>query len=465
MSAAEYDVVVVGGGTAGIVAATRCASFGLRVAMVERDRLGGECLWTGCVPAKAMLSSAEVQHLMRRAAEYGLRPCLQPLEWARVIKAKDDVVNTIAEQDTPVSLRRAGVDVLFGTAAFLSPWELAVDGKAVRARNFVLSTGSRQAEPRQIPGLAEAGYITHVEAVNLKSLPDSILIIGGGPVGIEFAQIFARLGAKSIVLDRSETILAREDPQVAHYLQRLLREEGVEILVRATAGKVSRRQERKVVTVVQNGAGREVEVDEVMLATGRAPNIEELRIEGIGLRRGPWGLEVDEHLRTNLPHIYACGDVTGKFLFSHVAEYQARIAAHNIAFPEDPRRADYRVVPWATFTEPEVAHLGLTEPEAREAGYDVGVECFPFSRLDRALVIRKSEGLVKVIGDNQTGEIVGAHIVGPGAGNIIHEYAVAMKAHLPLSEVAETIHAYPTLSEALKLAATQFEEEREDEIA
>lgn len=460
---AEYDVVVIGGGTAGIVAAKRCAAFGLSVLMVERDRLGGECLWTGCVPAKAMLSSAEVQHLMSRAADYGLRPCVQQLEWQRVIQAKDEVVATIAEQDSKTILGQSGVEVVHGVASFRSPRELEIDGRPFRARHIVIATGSRQAAPRRIPGLIEAGYITHVEAVALKELPRSVLIIGGGPVGVEFAQIFHRLGARAIVLDRSDSILAREDPQVARFIQRLLRREGIEIIVRATAGRVERQGARKVVTVVQDGASRDLIVDEVMLATGRAPNVEELQIERVGLQRGPWGLEVDEHLRTNLPHVYACGDVTGQYLFSHVAEYQARIAAHNIAFPEAPRPTDYRVVPWATFTDPEVAHVGLTEPEAREAGYEVSVACFPFSRLDRALVIRKPEGMVKVVADNRTGEILGAHIVGPGAGNIIHEYALAMKARLPLEEVAETIHAYPTLSEALKWAATQFQEEREDE--
>lgn len=463
MSAAEYDVVVIGGGTAGIVAGTRCASFGLRVAMIERDRVGGECLWTGCVPAKAMLSSAEVQHMMRRAAEYGLRPCIQPLEWQKVIKAKDEVVASIAGQDSPAALRKAGVELLNGTAAFVSPREIDLNGKTIRARNFVLCTGSRQAAPRQIPGMIEAGYITHVEAISLPELPPTVGIVGGGPVGVEFAQIFSRLGAKVTVIDRSDTILAREDPQAARYIQRLLRKEGIEILTRCTVESVSRRNGGKVIMVRQNGTGREVVVDEVMLATGRAPNVEELNLERIGLQRGPWGIEVDEHLRTSLPHIYACGDVTGQYLFSHVAEYQARLAAHNIAFPDEARRTDYRVIPWATFTDPEVAHLGLTEPEAREAGYDVGVECFPFSRLDRAITIRREEGLVKVVADNRSGEILGAHIVGPGAGNIIHEYALAMKARLPLAEVADTIHAYPTLSEALKWAATQFEEDREEE--
>ena len=463
MATADYDVLVVGGGTAGMVASLRCAGEGLRTALVERDRLGGECLWTGCVPAKAMLYSAEVRRLMSRADEFGLEACVQPLDWRKVVHAKDDVVRRVAEQESPAVLARGGVEYLRGAAVFLSPRDLRVDGRTLRAHHYVIATGSRQAEPKHILGLSEAGYITHVEAIDLPALPPSLAVIGGGPVGCEFAQIFKRMGARVTILERSATILAREDPQAARYLQRLLIKEGIEVRATSTVVGVRRKGNKKVISLQLSDGTEELEVDEIMLATGRSPNVEALQCERIGLRRGPWGLEVDEYLRTSLPHILACGDVTGQYLFSHTAQYQARIAAHNIAFPDEPRSTDYRVVPWATFTDPEVAHLGLTEPEAREAGYDITVECFPFAHLDRALVLRKAEGMVKIIGDKRTGELVGAHIVGPGAGNIIHEYALAMRAHLPLSEVADTIHAYPTLSEALKWAATQFAEDQGEE--
>ncbi|MHB1006444.1 MAG: dihydrolipoyl dehydrogenase family protein [Chloroflexota bacterium] len=463
MATTDYDVLVIGGGTAGMVAALRCAGTGLHTALVERDRLGGECLWTGCVPAKAMLYSAEVRRLMSRADEFGLEVCAQPLNWSKVVRAKDDVVRRVAELESPAVLARGGVEYLRGAAGFLSPREVKVDGRTLRARNFVIATGSRQAEPRRVPGLAETGYITHVEAINLPALPSTLAVIGGGPVGCEFAQIFKRMGSRVIILERSETILAREDPQAARFIQRLLVKEGIEVRPFCTVVGVRRQGHKKVILLEVGAETEELAVDEVMLATGRSPNVEALQCERIGLQRGPWGLEVDEYLRTSLPHVYACGDVTGQYLFSHTAEYQGRIAAHNIAFPDDLRRTDYRVVPWATFTDPEVAHLGLTEPEAREAGYDITVECFPFTHLDRALVIRKAEGIVKIIGDNRTGQLLGAHIVGPGAGNIIHEYALAMRARLPLSEVADTIHAYPTLSEALKWAATQFTEEQGEE--
>ncbi len=460
MGVAGYDVVVIGGGAAGLVAALRSAGNGLRTALVERDRLGGECLWTGCIPAKTMLYAAEVRHLMERADAYGLAPCRQEIDWQRVLSAKDEVVAEIARLESPEALAQAGVALCKGSAHLRSPYEVEVDGRLLRTRNVIIATGSRQAPPRQMPGLAEVGYITHVEAVSLPSLPPSLAIIGGGPVGVEFAQIFARLGVRVTVLERSRAILVKEDPEVSAYLQRVLVDEGITVLTDCAVQRASRRAGKKVLSVQLGGHEAEVVADEVMLATGRLPNLEGLGVEDLELKRTPAGLVVDDELRTSLPNVYACGDVTGLFLLNHTATYQARIAVHNITFPDRPQRADYRVVPWVTFTDPEAAHLGLTEPEARARGLAVAIEHFPFSRLDRALTMRKSAGLVKVVADADSGEIVGAHIVGPGASNIIHEYALAMRAHLPLTEIAETIHAYPTLAEALKWTAERFVAER-----
>lgn len=456
MSVHEYDVLVIGGGTGGLVAATRCADYGLKTALVERDRLGGECLWTGCVPTKAMLYSAEVRHIMERADRYGLVPCVQPVDWARVVRAKDEVVARIAQHDSPEAIERAGVTVIKGNACFISPHQVDVDGRAIRAKHVVVATGSRQSEPKHIQGLTEVGYITHVEAVNLQNLPASIAIIGGGPVGVEFGQMFARLGSQVTLLERSELILSKEDPEVSAYLEGLLEREGIAIKHHCAEKQVSRKGQKKLVKAQIDGGPAELEVDEVMLATGRAPNLEGLGIEAIGVKTGPRGIEVDEQMRTSVPHIFACGDIAGKYLFTHMAEYQGTIVAHNIAFPNRPRHVDYRVLPWATFTDPEVAHVGLTEPQARQAGHDIVVDRDSFAGLDRAVTMRKTEGFVKIVADARTGEILGAHIIGPGAGNIIHEYVLAMKERVPLPAIADTIHIYPTLSEALKWAAAEY---------
>lgn len=456
MTVPAYDVLVIGGGTGGLVAATRAAGHGLKTALVERERLGGECLWTGCVPTKAMLQSAELHHQITRAEEFGLTPCRQPLEWSRVVLAKDRIVARIAEHDSPEAMARAGVETYKGNARFLTPHEVEVDGQVLQGRNIVIATGSRQSDPSHIGGLREAGYITHVEAVDLPHLPPTIAIIGGGPVGVEFAQLFARLGAEVTLLERTGLILAKEDPEISRYVERSLTAEGIAIKHHCAEKTISARGGKKVLSAELDGVPAEMEVDEVFLATGRAPNLEGLGLERIGVKTGPRGIEVDEQMRTSLPHVYACGDVAGKYLFTHVAEYQGTIVAHNIAFPDRPRRADYRVVPWATFTDPEVGHVGLSEPEAREAGHDVAVERYSFASSDRAITMRKAEGLVKVLADAHSGQILGAHIVGPGAGNLIHEFALAMRLQAPLSAIAETIHAYPTLSEAVKWAAMAF---------
>lgn len=456
MSVQEYDVLVIGGGTGGLVAATRCAHYGLKTALVERDRLGGECLWTGCVPTKAMLYSAEVRSLMQRADQYGLTPCVQPVDWARVVRAKDEVVARIAEHDSPEAIQRAGVAVIKGNARFISPHQVDIEGRAFHAKHVVVATGSRQSDPKHIQGLKEAGYITHVEAVSLQNLPASIAIIGGGPVGVEFGQMFARLGAQVTLLERSELILSKEDPEISAYLEGLLEREGIAIKHHCAEKQVSRKGRKKLLKAQVDGKPAELEVDEVMLAIGRTPNLEGLGIEAAGIKTGPRGVEVDDQMRTSVPDIYACGDITGKYLFTHVAEYQGTIVAHNIAFPNRPRHVDYRVVPWATFTDPEIAHVGMTEPQARQAGYDIVVDHDSFAGLDRAVTMRKAEGFVKVVADASNGEILGAHIIGPGAGNIIHEYVLAMKERVPLPAIADTIHVYPTLSEALKWAAAEY---------
>ncbi|MHB1132295.1 MAG: dihydrolipoyl dehydrogenase family protein [Chloroflexota bacterium] len=451
----DYDVVVIGGGTAGLTAAKRLAGYGRRVALVERSRLGGECLWTGCIPAKAMITSANTYHLMQRAGEFGLPECSPPADWSRVVRAKDRVVARIALEDAPEAMARRGVDVYTGTATFVASHRVLVGGQHLSARHFVIATGSRQAIPSFIPGLVEIGYITHVEAISLPVLPARLAVVGGGPVGVEFAQLFARLGAQVTLVERSEFILSQEDTEVSAFLQELLLAEGLDVRS-ATSAKSARATAGGKALLMRTGElETEIEVDEILVATGRAPNIEGLNLVKAGVQVSKRGIEVDAYLRSSAPHIFACGDVAGGYQFSHIAEYQAGMVVHNILSPEHPRAAEYAVVPWATFTDPEVAHVGLTEAEAA-AGQAIQVERFSLAGLDRALILRQARGLVKVIAEAGTGRILGAHIVGPNASNLIHEYALAMRAGILLPEIADTIHAYPTLSEAVKAAAGKF---------
>ena len=452
----NYDVVVIGGGTAGLTAAKRLAAHGRRVALVERWRLGGECLWTGCIPAKAMLSSASAYHLMQRAGDFGLPECTPPADWARVVQAKDRVVQRIALEDSLDVLSRLGIAVHHGSASFVESHRVVVAGEELAAENFIIATGSRQAAPTFIHGLVDLGYITHVEAVSLPGLPARLAVVGGGPVGVEFAQLFARLGARVTLVERSTYVLSQEDPEIAAYLQGLLLEEGLDVRSGASAKSARAAAGGKVLVVAQEGREEEVEVDEILVATGRAPNLEGLNLATAGVRVDKRGVEVDHFLRSSAPHVLACGDVAGGYQFSHVAEYQANLAAHNLVSPDHQRAADYGVVPWATFTEPEVGHVGLTESEATLAGNAVEVARFSLTGLDRALTIRQARGLVKVVAEAGTGRILGAHIVGANASNLIHEYALAMRTGILLPEIADTIHAYPTMSEAVRAAAAKF---------
>ncbi len=456
MASEHYDVLVIGGGTAGLVAAKRAAGGRRKVAIVERDRLGGECLWTGCIPAKTLLNSASVYRTIQKAQDYGLPADNEPLNWPDVVRAKDEVVARIAREDGEKALASADVAFLRGSAAFLSQHEVLVQGGVLTADQVVVATGSRQAEPRGLPGLLEAGYITHVQAVSLPLLPRRLAVIGAGPVGVEFAQLFSRLGSRVTLLERSDQILSQEDPEIAHYLERLLREEGLSIVHGCTVQAARATRSGKVLEIRREDRDEELLVDEILLATGRAPNVEQLNLAAAGVETDQRGIKVDYYLRTSAPNIYACGDVSGEFLFSHVAEYQARLVAQNILLPGAPRMADYSVVPWATFSDPEVGHVGLTESQALAAGHSIKVERFLLANLDRALTLRQGRGLVKVIAEAHSGRILGAHIVGPGASNIIHEYVLAMRAGIPLPEIADTIHAYPTLSEAVREAAAKF---------
>ena len=452
-----FDLAVIGGGTAGLVTSAGAASLGAKVALIERDRLGGECLYTGCVPSKALIRSAKVLHLMRRAADFGLDPPEVSFDFAKVIDRMRQVQAQVGKHDSPERFRELGVNLFSDAAALLSPTELQVGAQRIQAKKVVIATGSRSAIP-PIEGLEATGFLDHVSAFRLSNLPRSIIILGGGPIGIEFAQALARFGVRVTVLEVVGQILPREDQEIAQALEAILLAEGIDIHTCTKAFRIEKDGAEKIVHGECTGVAMTFRAEEIFLATGRRPNVEGLNLEGAGVSYNGKGIIVDDTLRTTARNIWACGDVTGKLLFTHVAEYQARLVVRNALFPFKSK-ADYRVVPWCIFTDPEVARVGLTEAEARERFGDVKVYRYNFEDLDRALCDGEAVGLTKLV-CTRKGRILGAHILGPQAGDLIQEVALAMRKGLPVGALSQTIHVYPTLSEVVRRTADQYYREK-----
>ncbi len=459
-----FDVVAIGGGTAGLVTAAGCAGLGAHAALIERDRLGGDCLWTGCVPSKALISSARAAEGMRRGDAFGLEPREPRADRGAVLESVRAVRARIQPHDDPERFRAMGVDVIEGSARFVSPREVEVDGRRVRGRRFVIATGSRAAIP-PIPGLEEAGYFTHAEAFDRATLPGSLAIIGGGAIGVELAQAYRRLGAEVTVIEMLDRLLAREEPELSDRLAELLRAEGVRIITGRRVERVDRQggRRRLVLAGAESGpadpatavGGPAVEADEILVATGRRANIEDLDLEAAGVVTAAGWVTVDSKLRTSCRHIFAAGDVTGGYLFTHVADHEARTVVQNALLP---LRADvrYDVIPWVTFTEPELAHVGLTEAEARERHGDaVAAHLYDLAGLDRAITERAAVGCVKIV-TGRGGAILGGHILASGAGTMIAEVALAMRAGVKLGSISTLVHPYPTMSEGVRRAADAY---------
>ncbi|MGB3683856.1 MAG: FAD-dependent oxidoreductase, partial [Rubrobacteraceae bacterium] len=358
----EYDLVVIGGGTAGLVAAAGGASLGAKVAIVERNKLGGECLYYGCVPTKALVKSAKVASLMRRAPEFGLGEVDVEVDFPAVMRRMRAVIEKSGEADSPDRFRSLGVEVFLGDSArFEEPLEISVNGSRLRSRSVILATGS-YAKPPPVDGLEEAGYLDHGSVLELEKLPSSMVVIGSGPIGSEFSQIFARFGCRVALISSSPDPLPKEEPEVGAALRRFLEEDGVEVHGGARAASVRVENGEKVVTVKDKQTGEESEVrgEEILVAAGRAPSVDGLNLDGAGIALGENGVEVDEYLQTTAENVYASGDITGKLLFTHAAEHQSRTALSNALFPIK-RKVNYDAFPWTTFTDPEVARVGLTE--------------------------------------------------------------------------------------------------------
>lgn len=459
-----YDLIVIGGGSAGLVAAGGSALLGAKVALIEKNMLGGDCLYTGCVPSKTLIKSARFARQVQEAPKYGfqeLEPKFLNDSFASITGRVQNVIKIIEHHDSPVVFEEMGVEVIFGTPKFLNKNEIEVslknsnEKKVLKAKRFCISTGSRPFAP-PIEGLHETGFITNEEVFHLKELPKRLIVLGAGAIGLELGQSFSRFGSKVTVVEMADRILIKEDEEVSALMEKLLQDEGLEILTKTKAVKVHKNESgEKVVTVESDGKTFEIEGDEILAAVGRQPNVSGLDLEKAGVEFEKNRIKTNDYLQTSQKHIFAAGDVTAHFQFTHMADYEAQIVIQNafVPFPFK-KKTDFRVVPWATFTEPEVARVGMTEKEAKEKfGNDVKVYKVNFTENDRANAESATDGFAKII--TRKGRIVGASLVGEHAGELIHEFVWAMKENLKITELNKIIRVYPTLAKITQAVSTE----------
>jgi len=459
-TARHFDALILGCGSAGTTAAKRLRADGRTVAVVEMDQPGGDCPLRACVPTKALLRSAQVYALLKRAGDFGIEPGTVAFNWAKVMARKEEIIRQTGVAEAAGKFERQGISVFQDRAWFEDAHSLNVAGQVLRGERILIATGSQPARP-DIPGLDEVQPITSVEALNLPKLPASLLIIGGGPVGCEFAQLFSTFGVKVTLLHKGQTLLPREEPELSRLVEDALEENGVTLVADAQVTHFGKQGTRKQASAEVRGELHDLVAEEILLATGREARTAGLQLAAASVATDRGRVLVNDFLQTSQPHIYAAGDVCGPFLYTHFAHYQGRVAAANM-FASTPARADYRVVPRVTFTEPPIASVGLTEAQARAAHRDVRCAQIEVATLGKALVESEPKGLVKLVADASSGEILGGHIAAAAAGEMIHEVVAAMAAHATVPDLAEAIHAFPNFAEGIKAAARQWITTRQD---
>ena len=445
----RYNLVVVGGGTAGLVAAAGASGLGARVALVENHLMGGDCLNVGCVPSKALIRSSRAVADVRDAGGFGVNvPGGTLVDFGAVMARMRQIRAGMSPHDSASRFRGLGVDVFFGAGRFTGVDSVEVDGRTLRFKKAVIATGSRPSAP-QIPGLEAAGYLTNETVFSLTELPKRLAVIGAGPIGCELAQAFARFGSEVSLFTGKRPILPREDRDAAAIIEASFRRDGVAIIDRAEVVSVGGDGSEKVLALDTEGQPSELRVDAILVGVGRSPNVEGLGLEAAGVEFDRKGITVDDHLRTSNPRIFAAGDVATRFQFTHLADALARIAIQNALFL-GRAKVSALTIPWCTYTDPEVAHVGLDEREANERGIAVRTFFQGFDGVDRAILDGESDGFVKVLVRDRTDRILGATIIARHAGEMISELTVAMVGGLGLKHLARTIHPYPTQAEAIK---------------
>ncbi len=449
----EAEVVVIGGGPAGYAAATRAGREGWETILVEGRELGGTCLNRGCIPTKVFFKSQEVANLVKRAPDFGIKADFQGIDWETVLSRKNRVVKQLTS-GVQFLLKKGKVEIIKGFASFLDSHTVRVEKEGgekeeIRGKYIILASGSRSAA-LPVEGANLEGVIDSDQALELSSLPESLVVVGGGVIGMEMACIFNAFGVKVEVVEMMPKILPPVDEEITNLLTQLVEKRGMKVHVNAQVKKIHRSGKLRV-TFLQKGEEKEVEGDYVLVATGRVPQVENLGIENLGLKMENRGVWTDEFLRTSIPHLYAPGDVNGKYLLAHVAYKEAEVAIGHIKGEKE--KISYKAIPNCIFSFPEIASVGLTEKEAEAKGYEVKVGRFPFRANGKALIEGETEGLVKIVSEAKNGEILGVHILGPHASDLIGEAVLALNLECTPQEIAETIHPHPTLSEALMEAA------------
>ncbi len=444
----DYDLIVIGGGAAGFVSSKFARGIGKKVAMIEKGRLGGECTNFGCIPSKALIRTANVAHQIARMREFGLESGTPvDLKTDNVMARVRSAVNTVYNGHPAEKFEAQGIAVLFGSPQFTDNHTITLEGRTLTAEKFIIATGSSAFVP-PIEGISDVPYLTNENVFEMDSLPRSLIALGGGPIGMELAAAFNRLGVEVTVVEMLDRVLFREDRELAEMLVRRLEAEGLKFVTSAQAVKISQSDGNIVMTVRRGEQTRDIRAEKVLVAVGRKANVEGLGLERARIKYSNKGIVTDRTLRTTAENIFACGDVAGPYQFSHMAEYQAVLACTN-AFLPVKRKADYTHVVWTTFTDPELAHAGLTEDEARERhGDGISVYRYNYRSMDRAVTDAEEYGMSKYV-CARSGRLVGIHILGSHATEVMHEAQLAKTLGIPFAKIRSVIHSYPSYSDAV----------------
>lgn len=451
----DFDVVIIGSGSGGGVAAHTLVKAGKKVAIIEADHIGGECPNFGCVPTKALLQAAETYEVATTAEQFGIKVEGVTPNFNAIQKWREKAVYRTGTHIGGEAFKSEGITPIHGRAHFIDKHTVSIGKQRVTAKKFIISTGTRDFIP-PIEGINSIGYITYKDAIAMKQPPESMFIVGGGAIGCEFAQYFSTFGVKLHMAEFAPRLLAKEDAEVGDLLKALFEQRGIKVHTATEVKKVEKSADgKKIVHFVTDGQAHQTTVDEILMAAGKIPNTD-LGLENAGIEYDRRGIKVNTEMQTTAKHIYATGDVAGPYAFTHMASYQSRIAAHNIVYA-DKLQAKYHAVPRCVFVEPEVATVGMTQAEAEAQKLDLKIAAVPISIVGRSNTSNKSAGFVKVMATKSKGVIVGAAIIAPRAGEMIHELTLAVNLGLTVDDVASTIHAFPTWSEAVRVACARLQ--------
>ncbi|EGF24245.1 mercuric reductase [Rhodopirellula baltica] len=457
-----YHLVVIGAGTAGLVTAAGAAGLGARVALIERDLMGGDCLNVGCVPSKGVISAARVAATVKNASDFSVHvPNGVEIDFDGVMSRMRELRAKISQNDSAKRFQDLGVDVYFGQASFTDSQTIDVQGTKLQFKRAVIATGARAAAP-PIKGLDQVDYLTNETAFSLTKLPKRIGIIGAGPIGCEMAQTFAQLGSEVFLIESQHGILPKEDREAADIVQKAMLTDGVQLLCCGHDLEIKNEGGIRL-TLNSHGHHYDQPVDQLLVAVGRAPNVEKLNLDAVGVKFDKNGVEVNDNLQTTNPNIFAAGDVSSKYQFTHVADFLARIVIQNSLFAIGPfgkKKASELIIPWATYTSPEIAHVGMYEQDAKDAGIEIDTYVQHFREVDRAILEGEEEGFVRIHTKKGTDKIVGTTIVAKNAGDMISEITVAMNNNVGLGAIANAIHPYPTQAEAIRKLGDQYNRTR-----